>query len=204
LWSSSEQGQYQGRWSEICWLINHAIDTDDGELLAASFPIIYHLNKFCVASRTGPSKLPPIRYPPVSQGFFTTFRGGGFDERCAEAYKVGKKMRLPGVVATSEDPSTAQSFMQMASDRGFPAIQWTLFVPERCMHVNYLDSRFSLIRDESEWTLAPYTVVEVMEVRWSEVGAPAVTTLLSPHRITFKVSLDNISGDEDLPLAPWR
>merc|ERR1719329_462450 len=59
LWSSAAQATYQGRSSELCWLVNHAVDTDDGELLAASYPMIHHLNAFCVAARSGTSKLPP-------------------------------------------------------------------------------------------------------------------------------------------------
>merc|ERR1719329_1102656 len=127
--------------------------------------MIHHLNSWCVADRLGGTKLPPISYPVVSaEGYFKTYRGGGFDERCCAMYKVGQKMRIPGFTCTSANRSTAKvPFMRKASENGMPAIEWTFLIPHGCKHINYIDKRLSLIEGESEFTLAPYTAVDVVE-----------------------------------------
>merc|ERR1712079_589270 len=136
IWSSLETACLQGRKSEACWLINHALDTDERELLEPGWHLIEFLKRFCVVNRATMKYLAPHRLPDqdLESGKRFTFRGGGMNEDYCNFFEDHKEFRFAGFVATSFSANIARDFMQMATDKHFPAVLWTFEIPDGCRH----------------------------------------------------------------------
>lgn len=205
LWSATEPTSFRGSGREPCWLINLALDLDDEELLRAALPCIRCLSRFTAKNRTTMTHLSPIHLPPTNaHGKHVTFRGGGMNEECIPFFCVGKMFRFPGFIATSFSRDVARGFMEQATAREFPAVEWTFIIPDGCWHYMYLQPEFSLFGTEKEVLLAPYTCCKVVAVQWQARGDWRRTSYENPHRITLEVAKDNRLSPPGLPVAPWR
>lgn len=188
LWSSAEQ--VGGR--EFCSLLNHAIRTDDEELLPSATIIVRAVNELCVHRRKD-----PVRWPEDH----VTYRGGGLPDGHQRFFEPGKKYRVPMFLATSFQLKMAKSrFARTAQVNGLPPVVYIVHLDKDygCMHVNYLGDG-SVIDDEDEFLFAPYSTFEVLATRWRP--SP---TWMEPHEVELKAAVDNMLEPENLPLAPWH
>ena len=70
MWTSAQT--LRGR--EFCFILNNATRSDEQDLVDAAAPLARGINKLCVAVPPAPP------FPPND----TCFRGGGFDDKCAQ------------------------------------------------------------------------------------------------------------------------
>ena len=186
---------------ELCSLLSSAIRGDDSQLMPSATDVVHAINvALCVSGpRSGlaqPAFPPgepdnPKEYPPG-----TTFRGGGFDDQFRDFFTKNKKYRVPGLLATSFDRSTAENFRDNIGWRppGSLGILWVVHVDpdgkhdpaKRCNHVNYVSH--SHIVDKrtgkpaaSEYLFTAFSVFTVLSAHWG----------------------DDKLDDEALPNAPW-
>jgi hypothetical protein len=156
----------------------------------------------CGAPAAPQPRQPAARFPPNA----TCWRGGGLldEHRAWYDAHVGRKYRVPMLLATSFSEGKADEFLGFAHDRGEPAVKWEVRVDRRgettfqyrCKQVAFL-TRTDL-PDELEYLFAAYSVFTVLEVHWSD--APGRAT---PHRIVLRAAIDNSLEPEGLPLAPY-
>ena len=114
---------------------------------------------------------------------------------------MGKKYRVPGFLATTNQKKTAEYFAFKA-DSTQPRALWHIKfdrrgknkIEYRVRHMTFVSN--TLMADEGEYLFTPYSVFTLQSVKWSE-------QLFKPHEFTLIAALDNKKEAEDLPLAPW-
>jgi hypothetical protein len=201
LWTSQVELKTagDGRDSEFCFIFSQLLREDPASLARSCAIIARALNMNLVAGRAG-----SVVFPPKGE----CWRGGGFDEQHRGFFKVGKKYRVPGFLATATVKNVTNNFMFRAEAAGYPVVQWCIRLDKRsdpqgenslghrCKHVNLL--RVTHCVGEEEYLFSAFSVFTVREVVWS-----SEPTLQDPHRITIEAAIDNSIEPEDLPLAPW-
>ena len=199
LWTSQKRHPVVNN-LEFCSVLNAVIRDDVAEEIEAAVPIFRSLN----ALRTrrlgeGVSK-DVVVYPPDGQ----LWRGSTFNDKFRPFFEgmLGKKYRVPGFLATSENRQIAVAFALKAGGNGHPCVVWRItFDPRgkdhpkyRVKHMTFVSK--TLIVGEHEYLFAPYSVFTLASVKWSE-------ELITPHEFSIRSALDNRKEDEDLPLTPW-
>jgi len=225
LWASTAQARFRGVAREFCWLLNYAVDTDDAELLEAGRWLLLALGRW----RT----IKGARWHADSAGDITAgesmqlaWRGGGFDEAWRQHFVKGTRHRIPGFVAASPRREVAYRYMEIATQKCTPAVEWCFEIPSACSHLLCMESpcsrptpppatqrrralrqgaleRYTVTQD-IDILLEPYVVAEVVDVQWQEGGNWQRANCDNPHRIVLRVAQDSAAEPPDLPLAPWR
>jgi len=146
-----------------------------------------------------PSVCWPIR--DASTGTMKTWRGGGFNEAWRSHFVRGMRHRVPGYVSTTANRSAAQRFMEAGLRREEAAVEWCFELPEDSGHILYLNA-------DQEFTLRPYTVVQVVDVQWQALSdwphTLQKTSCENPHRIVVRVEPEGTAETIDIPVAPWH
>jgi len=189
LWTSFT-GLSDGRSSEFCFILNAAIRRDDEWLMRRVAKVCRALNRFCVtAGVTGHV----AEHPPDDR----CFRGGGFDMRFKDFFRIGKTFRQPAFLATSFEQEKADYFMRRSDMQH--KIRWLIHIHpvRKCVHVNLIKKRVPELPDEKEYLFVPYSVFTVKSVQW-RAGTNDV-----PHVIVLEAAPDNREQPLDLEVAPW-
>jgi len=184
---------------ELCSVLNAVIRDDIEEEIKAAAVIFRSINSRRVKRvDTSDSGVDPT-YPKKGE----TWRGGGFRTRHRPFFErmIGKKYRVPGFLATSIKRSVAAKFAFDPS-KTHPCAIWRIAFdtrgklhPEyRVQHMTFVSK--TLIKGESEYLFAPYSVFTLLSVEWSPKRR-------KPHEFVIQAAVDNQDEEEDLPLAPW-
>lgn len=193
LWTSTKK--MAG--TEFCSILNAAIRRDEPLDMVRAIMVVKGINVRRVLLREQMASSKKIKFPKNG----LCFRGGGFRNQHQAFFCKGRKYRVPGFLATSLSLHIAKGFARRA-DAQHPRIVWTVVMDPRgetdpvyrCNHVNFV--QHTVVKGESEYLFAPYSVFAVTCARWSN-------DLVAPHEIEVKAALDNRRESEDLPLAPW-
>merc|ERR1719201_705484 len=180
---------------ELCSVINAVIRDDVAEEIEAATIIFRSIN----SRRIGRYDINAQSYPPTGE----TWRGGGFrrEHRAFFERMIGKKYRVPGVLATSLRREIAAAFA-LKADKAHPCAMWRIvFDPRGKDHPEYRVKHMAfvsktLVVGEREYLFAPYSVFTLVSVKWS-------AKLTKSHEFTIRAALDNKEEEEDLPLSPW-
>ena len=190
MWTSSLH--LRGR--EFCSILNEAIRVDDPVVSQNVVSIVRGINSLSVTRNFGVSGVPW----PLDN---TLYRGGGLPDQHQSFFTVGKVYRVPMFLATSTDwLYCQQTFCRRAEadDHRPPVFYYIYFHQElKCCHVNIVTRRHG--GDEKEFLFVPYSVFEVVGVKWMDQP-----TWEHPHLIYLIAMHDNTRYPEDLPLAPWH
>ncbi|KAL3928708.1 MAG: hypothetical protein SGPRY_002276 [Prymnesium sp.] len=128
-----------------------------------------------------------------------TWRGTALPWAHLSFFSEGREFRTNMFLATSFDRDVAERFMMMQyldNPQNGRALWEFEFEEKNCCHVNFIGEE-SVVRDEKEFLLTPYTALTVKKCYESS------NLDVQPHRIIISVAPDNKQQPEDLPLAPW-
>lgn len=195
LWTSPRRGILG---MEFCSILNAIIRADVDNEISSAVVIIRAINNRRVR-RQDVSAVEKLVFPPGG----ILWRGGGFRDIYRTFFEgnTGKKIRVPGFLACSQDKVVAEEFCNRAH-RAHPRALWKVMLDPRgetqlqyrCKHMAYVTK--SLIIGEGEHLFAPYSVFTVVETEWAE-------EIMAPNKIVMLAAIDNSQEDEGLPLAPW-
>jgi len=198
LWTSTPKHRIVKN-MELCSVMNAVIRDDFPNEIAAAVMIFRSINQRRVNRVSHGATLDVQSYPPKGE----TWRGGGFRDEFKPFFQriKGKKFRVPGFLATSDDKQVASGFAFKAN-KAHPTAMWRVTFdkrgkdnPEyRVQHMSFVSK--TLVDGEGEYLFAPYSVFTLVSVKWS-------TRRNAPHRFTIRAAVDNREEDENLPLAPW-
>ncbi len=228
MWTSGRRLKLPGgREVELCSIVNAVLRDDDATLLQHAVVFLRTLNQLLVVR--GVRSKDAIKWPAGG----VTYRGGGLPRQHHAFYQhmldTQTIYRVPGLLATSFDRETADTFMLAAEGRGEPVVEWVVRVhPDgaaseryRCRHVNYVTrSHFA----EEEFLFAAYAPFKVTKVQprapalpWRCLAPTECHALMcgfaqitwdqgyadAPHVIELAACMDSQRESEELPLAPW-
>ena len=199
LWTSGRKHALT-KGLELCSVLNAVIRDDvEGEIEAASSICWCINNRRRLLSTSKGSALVHLSYPPNGE----TWRGGGFRNRFRPFFECikGKKYRVPGFLATSNQRSVASTFAFNADKHHAHALWRVTFdrrgknsAQHRVQHVWFVCKTF--IPGEGEYLFEPYSVFTLVSVKWSPDPRKS-------HKFTIRAAVDNKRESENLPLAPW-
>jgi len=229
LWTTGGNSNLDGR--ELCSILNQLVRDDgklpsgahlDGEsneydkdasiLLTAATSLIcmiqHHLNQNRRKELSQPSYWPK---GPSGEGESrtkeanTTYRGGALPDAHLPFFQAlagtGQVYRVPGLLATSFQKSTARGFLSR-QPKDQPKVLWTIRLkdPEDypyCRQVSFLEK--TAFSTEKEFLFSAYSCFTVLECKLS--GNPKKSD--SPHEIIIEACTDNAEEPENVPSAPW-
>ena len=240
LWSNAK---LVGGTIELCSILNSVIRDDDPAMILHAAVISCGINRALIGDREAVAgwftgRLSTKDYPQklnkgdMGHGYWRgsegiahgSWRGGGFRDEHQGFFCVGKKYRVPGVLATALQKSVAESFISN-SDQSQPRVLWCIKVDgrgvkdprHRVKHANLV--RKSLVCNavvmgtgtyepqESEFLFAAYSAFQVEAVKWAERDPVTEKYKIGVyHRIVIRAANDNkdySQWPENLPLAPW-
>ena len=202
LWTSAKaHGVVNGM--ELCSVLNAVIRDDVAEEIKEAVTIFRSINSRRVhrmsVKRDTDDVMDHQSYPHGGE----TWRGGGFRQQYRAFFEsmIGRKYRAPGFLATTIKRTIASSFAFKA-DKTHPCALWRIvFDPRgeheyeyRVQHMTFVAN--TLIAGENEYLFAPYSVFELVSVKWS-------VKLGKPHEFVIQAAVNNKEEDENLPLTPW-
>ena len=198
LWTSAKKHQILN-YMELCSILNAVIRDDIEEEIQAAVIIFRSINSRRVNRELTHISIDEQSYPSDGE----TWRGGGFREEHRKFFLSikGKKYRVPGFLATSNQQSVAAAFVHKYNT-DHPAAMWRVKFDKRgkkkpqyrVQHMSLVSN--TMIAGEHEYLFAPYSVFTLVSVKWSD-------KLRKPHQFTILAAPDNREEDENLPLAPW-
>jgi len=192
IWTSSQTTNDID--TEFCSILNSFIRNDHEGQMQNVVKYCRSLNSLLV-NRRSDKAWNEKKWPDDNK----LYRGGGFPDHHKSFFQEGKMFRVPMFLATSEDKKVSTRFCEMAYDKGFSPVRWTLHLDKehKCKHVCYVDR--TNVPGESEFLFVPYSCFTVKSVRWQEDP-----NYITPHEIELEVAVDNRFHDKKvLPLAPW-
>ena len=197
LWTSAKKHKILN-YMELCSILNAVIRDDIEEEIQAAVIVFRCINSGRV-TRERALSIDEQSYPSDGE----TWRGGGFREEHRKFFRSikGKKFRVPGFLATSNQQSVAAAFVHKYNT-DHPAAMWRVKFDKRgkkkpqyrVQHMSLVSN--TLVAGEYEYLFAPYSVFTLVSVKWSD-------KLRKPHQFTILAAPDNREEDENLPLAPW-
>jgi len=195
LYTSTKRILVKGQRREFCFLLNHAIRSDDPKLLHHALPLVECINRHIVGElreTNAPFKLPPtLSTMPGCNGHRVTYRGGGMTAACQYFFQEGVRYRTDQYTSTSFDEDIALTFASRS--KCSEKVMWRYHVPTMCANVNYL-SKTTI--QEQEFLFVPFSVFSVLSVSWSNnVGT-------TPHYVDIQACADNKTEPAWLPIAP--
>lgn len=239
LWSSAKAvGD-----TELCSILNAVIRDDDPATIMHAAVLSCGVNRALVGDRESVARwftgrLKKTEYPQKlekgelghgrwrgNEGFaHGSWRGSGFRNEYQAFFCVGKRYRVPGVLATALQKSVAKGFIANR-DQSQPRVLWCIKVDGRGVNdPQHRVKHASLVRKslvcnavvlgtgtyepmESEFLYAAYSAFEVEAVKWA---APDPSTgkykIGVYHQVVIRAAKDNkddTQWPENLPLAPW-
>ena len=184
---------------ELCSVLNAVIRGDVADEIQAAIIIFRSINSRRVARKNNHATIDEQSYPKKGE----TWRGGGFRNEFQPFFEKvkGKKYRVPGYLATSNQQSVAAAF-SFKVGKLLPRAMWRITFDKRgknkpqyrVQHMSFVSK--TLIPGEHEYLFAPYSVFTLVSVEWS-------SEWIEPHEFTLKAARDNMEEDENLPLTPW-
>lgn len=180
---------------EFCGILNWAIRSDRADAMVPVAMFTRAINRRRV--QRVPNALQKSGYPHDGK----LWRGSSFDDVHCSFFRISKKYRVPGFLATSLNKKTSNWFLSRVPS-GSSSVMWCIQVDpkgkqdfsKRCRNASFVDKTHA--KGEGEYLFAPYSAFTVLKVKWSE-------DLREPHRITVAAAFDNTMESERLPLAPW-
>jgi len=170
---------------EFCSILNDAIINDVEDCMKDVAYVVRAITKLCVGIRQN-SNL--FKWPTNN----ILYRGSSLPSCHESFFTVGTKYRCPSFLATSENKSICDNFLDKARDKGENPVMWYFHLDpiNKCCHANYVFK--SHYQNEKEFLFNPYSVFQVISTDWIR------------REIHISVMYDNTEHPEDLPLAPWH